>query len=120
MPRILVVEDDADLQFLYHTMLSRRGYEVVTTETATDAIAALADGSFDLLILDINLPDYPGTHVIEYMHTNGARAHNTPILVISAHDGSRSAVYAMGVRNFLIKPVHMQDLLATVDEMLPD
>lgn len=117
MQKILVVEDDNDLRFLYNTMLSRQGYEVVSAVTTSDGIHKLSNDPVDLVILDINLPDLPGFKLIEYSNSD-MRLKQVPIVVVSANERFRDTVLSLGVPNFLVKPVPMRQLIAMVDGML--
>jgi DNA-binding response OmpR family regulator len=117
MPKILVVEDDNDLRFLYGTMLSRQGHEVVSAVTTSDGILKLTRCPFDLVILDINMPDLPGFKLIEYSQRD-VRLSQVPIVVVSANERFRDTVHKLGVPNFLVKPVPMRMLISTVDSVL--
>lgn len=117
MPRILVVEDDHDLQFLYNTMLARQGYEIVSTERTGDAMLYLTHEDFDLVILDMNMPDMPGIRLIEFARED-VRLRHIPIMVISANNHWEKEVFALGVRNFLVKPVKLKDLVNAIGRVL--
>lgn len=117
MARILVVEDDVDLQFLYETALARYGHEIMSVESAAEGIAYLHADQFDLVILDINLPDTPGLAVAEEAQRNES-LHHIPIVVVSAVDQYRMRAHELGVTYFLVKPLALQDLLAIVEEVL--
>jgi DNA-binding response OmpR family regulator len=117
MPKILVVEDDNDLRFLYDTILSRQGHEVVSAVTTSDGIQKLTSNLVDLVILDINMPDLPGFKLIEYSH-NDVRLKHVPIVVVSANERFRDTVHSLGVPNFLVKPVPMRQLISIVDMVL--
>jgi DNA-binding NtrC family response regulator len=119
MPRILTIEDDEDLKYLYEMMLTRQGYEVVGAKDITSAILWLTNDEFDLVILDMNMPDFPGTRLLEFVHDDPHLKH-IPIVVISASDSWKEQVLAFGVRYFMTKPVTMQDLVATVHKVLED
>lgn len=116
MARILVVEDDHDLLSLYKAVLSRPGHTVSPAAKTAEALSLLDRESFDLVILDLNMPDIPGVHVIERVQGD-ERLHNLPVVVISANQQYVQAVQAMGVAQFLIKPVPMRDLLDTVSRL---
>ncbi len=112
MHRILVVEDDHDLQALYRTIFNRLGYESVPALSTAAGIEYLSKETFDLVILDMNLPDQPGIRVIEYTreHLNGL-----PIVVVSANEQWREDCAALGVTTFLLKPVtlsHLKEVVA--------
>jgi CheY-like chemotaxis protein len=117
MARILVVEDDDDLQFLYDKMLVHQGYEVVAARNTTQAFLYLTNEDFDAIILDINMPDAPGTKVLEFTHED-VRLRRIPILVVSANEKYRAQAQASGARYFLVKPVSLQDLSAAIKDVL--
>ncbi len=117
MPRILVVEDDGDLLYLYGTVLSRHGYAVETVQRSTDALLRLTNEPFDLVILDIGLPDISGMRILEFARSD-ARLKDIPIVVISANEHNEPCARAWGVQHFYVKPVKMHDLLALVDRLL--
>lgn len=117
MPRILVVEDDGDLLYLYGTILSRHGYAVETAQRSADALLHLTNAPFDLVILDIGLPDISGMRILEFARGD-ARLKDIPIIVISANEHNESCARAWGVQHFYVKPVKMHDLLALVDHLV--
>ena len=55
MARVLLAEDEKDIQFLYSAWLRREGYDVITADNGREAIEAFASGSFDLVVLDVML-----------------------------------------------------------------
>lgn len=117
MPKILIVEDDTDLQFVYDAMLSRHGYEAVQAENIVDALTWLTTDTFDLVILDMNMPDLPGIRVLEFAQDD-ARLKNIPVVVISANEHWRAKVLKLGVHRFIVKPITMHELIDVVDEAL--
>ena len=116
MPRVLVVEDDPDLLFLYQTALTHNGFEVVNAEDAQSAIAHLDLDTFDAVILDLNLPDAHGSVVIEHMVQNN---HHSPskVVVITANDHWVSNIHDRGVQQILVKPVSMNRVVEVVTEL---
>lgn len=117
MPKILIVEDDADLQYLYSTMLARHGYETVVAVNGSSAILNLTNEDFDLMVLDINMPDLSGVQVVQFMH-NDVRLKCVPVIIASANERWRRDMFDMGVQHYLIKPVALQDLLALVNQLV--
>ncbi len=117
MTRILVVEDDGDLQFLYGTMLTRQGYEVVGAKNTSDAILYLTNDDFDLVILDMNMPDLPGIKVLEFARDD-VRLRSVPVVVISANDHWEKTVAELGVQHFMVKPVTMTELVKMIERAL--
>lgn len=117
MPHILVVEDDQDLLFLYRTMLERLGYTVTTTDQTAEALMLLTNKDFDLVILDMNMPDIPGIRIIEFARDD-IRLRTLPIIVISADPQWRGQCFALGIQHFLVKPVSTPRLFALLDQIL--
>lgn len=120
MPRILVVEDDGDLLYLYGAILTRRGYAVETVKLSADALLHLTNEPFDLIILDIGMPDISGMRIIEFARSD-ARLKHIPIVVVSANEHNEALTRPWGVRHFFVKPIKLQDIAAVVDGLLqPD
>lgn len=117
MPRILVVEDDGDLLYLYGTLLTRRGYGIAPVKRSADALLHLTNEPFDLIILDIGMPDISGLRILEFTHDD-ARLKHIPIIVVSANEQNEIHARAWGAQYFFVKPVKMQDLMALVDRLL--
>ena len=117
MYRILVVEDDVDLQYLYDLMLARQGYSVLGVENTTAAIERLSVEPFDLVILDMNMPDMPGIGLLEYLRDNPPRR-PLPVVVISANELWERRVRDLGVDHFYVKPVSMDTFVTVVDRIL--
>jgi DNA-binding response OmpR family regulator len=118
MPTVLVIEDDSDLLFLYHTALSQRGYDVIEAHSSAQAIELLESPDFvpALVFLDMGMPDAPGTRIIHFMR-NEARFDNSRIVVVTANEQYRSRVEEKDVSHFLVKPVTIAQLIAIADEL---
>jgi CheY-like chemotaxis protein len=82
----------------------------------SDALVLLTNAEFDLILLDMNMPDAPGVRVIEFVRDD-VRLRDIPIAVISANENWREPTEQLGVTHFLTKPVPMRDLLALVDDI---
>ena len=108
--RILIVEDDQGLAAALDTEL-RRAYETEVAHTGHGALAAFAERPFDLVVLDLNLPDMDGIKVAEQL-----REHDTTILMLTARADVHSRVVGLyaGASDYMAKPFDMQELLARV------
>ncbi|MBW6457127.1 MAG: response regulator transcription factor [Trueperaceae bacterium] len=108
--RILIVEDDQGLAAALDTEL-RRAYETEVAHTGHAALAAFAERPFDLVVLDLNLPDMDGIEVAEQL-----REHDTEILMLTARADVHSRVVGLyaGASDYMAKPFDMQELLARV------
>jgi adenylate cyclase len=117
MVRILVIEDDDDLRFLYDKALARLGYEITTATNTKEAIIYLTTDDFGAIILDINMPDAPGTKVLEFKKSD-VRLRNIPVLVVSANEKYFTHAEDLGADYFLVKPVPLQDLIDAIKDVL--
>ncbi len=117
MARILVVEDDNDLQFLYDKALARQGYEITQAKNTSEAIIYLTTDDFDAIILDMNMPDAPGTKVLEFKKGD-VRLRNIPVLVVSANENYRTQAKDFGAEYFMVKPVSLYDLTDAIKDVL--
>lgn len=115
--RILLVEDDESLGEGLRTALRRAAYAVDWLRDGASALAAIRDGGFDLVVLDLGLPHVDGIDVIRQARRAGAEV---PILVLSARERSRDRTLGLdaGADDYLGKPFDVQELLARVRAQL--
>lgn len=108
-PRVLVVEDNPTNQILATKQLERLGAEPVLAETGRLAVEMAATETFDLILMDWNLPDIDGLEVTGRIRAGGASA-ESPIVAMTANAmaGDREACLAAGMNDFLSKPVRME------------
>jgi len=112
-PRILVVDDEEAILYVFERYLSVVGYDVVTAPCGRDAVRAAQAGPFDLLITDFRMPGMNGVEVIGALRDLQP---GLPALVISGNPIEAGTLPA-GVR-FLSKPVSMPDLLALIPALM--
>jgi len=118
IPRILVVDDDRAFRLSTAALLRQDGYEAVPVGSGQEAIEALSNASFDLMLLDLRMPGATdGLTVIEALRRWGE---GIPILMISGFGTIDAAVRALhlGADDFLTKPVEPDVLSARVAELL--
>jgi len=118
-PKILVVDDDPQLLLLLSSMLSRIGPEPDTAETAADGMKKLQDGDFDLLILDLMLPDKDGFDVLREIRAD-ERFKNLPVIILSAlaDPDTISRGLELGADGYLTKPYLPNTLTSRVRSIL--
>ena len=110
--RILVADDDAQLQRALRITLASRGYEVVAARDGAEAIELAASAHPDLLLLDLGMPQVDGMDVIRAVRAWS----NVPILVLSGRTDSAEKVEALdaGADDYVTKPFAMDELLARI------
>ena len=114
MPRILLVEDDADVRFAIEHVLLDAGYEVDATGTASGGREMLRCRSYDLVIADARLPDGTGLDVADQAIENGGRA-----LVMTGY--AFTLPRASGNRyEILLKPLRPREIIVAVERALSD
>ncbi len=114
---ILVVDDEGNLRRTLAMILNREGYAVTTAANAGEARQCLQAGSFNLLLLDLKMPDANGLTLLPELQQNYP---HMPVLVLTAHDKLDAAIEAVkgGARDYLLKPVEPMIILQRVREVL--
>ncbi len=117
-PHVLVVDDEADIRTLIKDILTDEGYEVTNAGDAAEARAARQDGQFDLILLDIWMPDTDGISLLREWSAQGDL--DCPVVIMSGHGTVDTAVEAtrLGAFDFVEKPLSIAKLLRTVERAL--
>jgi CheY-like chemotaxis protein len=115
--RVLVVDDEPDLQTLIGQVLWDAGHEVEFAADGTVALERAALGGLDLIVLDLMLPDLDGHVVLRRLREGEAPA---PVLVVSgrADFGSCARALREGAQGYLVKPFAVRDLLSACQMIL--
>ena len=119
--RILVAEDNATNQKLVTTLLEQRGHRVVVAPNGRDAVARSAEGSFDVILMDVQMPEMSGLDATAAIR---ARERETgahvPIAAMTAHamTGDRERCLEAGMDAYLSKPLRPAELFATIDGLV--
>ncbi len=108
--RILVVDDEPQIQRLLHVALTAAGYDVVSAETGAEALRMAVTGAPDLILLDLGLPDRDGKDVLRDIRAFS----QTPVIVLSARDRESEKIEALdlGADDYVEKPFGMGELTA--------
>ncbi|MCY7572743.1 response regulator transcription factor [Bacillus pumilus] len=115
--KILVVEDEKKIARVLSLELEYEGYEVTVKETGMDGLKALEEESFDLVLLDVMLPELSGLEVLRRVRkTNTA----TPIILITARGSVPDKVSGLdlGANDYITKPFDIEELLARIRAQL--
>lgn len=117
MFKVLVVEDDKDLNKTVCSFLNHSGYEAVGCLGANEAYDALYEKVFDLIISDIMMP---GTDGFEFARTVRTQNENIPILFMTARDdmASKQRGFRIGVDDYMVKPIDLDELFLRIGALL--
>ena len=109
--RVLVVEDDAKLRALVARGLAEEGYAVDVTDNGTDAVWRATEDPYDVVVLDVGLPDIDGFEVCDQIRGHKA---DVPVLMLTAYDGVEHRVHGLdvGADDYLVKPFAYAELIA--------
>src|SRR5579864_1063266 len=110
---VLIVDDEAEIRESLQTLLEMEGYEVETAGTGHQGLSRAGERSFDLILLDLALPDRNGMDILMDLHSQDP---GQPVIMITAYGTVENAVRAMqsGAANFIQKPWDNEKLLADV------
>ncbi len=114
--RILVAEDEKDLNRVISKRLEKEGYSVDSCFNGEEVLCYVAAGEFDAIVLDIMMPVKDGMTALREMRSKGIR---TPVLLLTAKDAVADRVNGLdaGAEDYLIKPFAFEELLARIRVM---
>lgn len=115
MYRILIVEDEPRLASFIEKGLRQNGFSTQTVGDGAQALEWVRSHPFDLMILDLGLPNVDGWDVLEAMPRLGLAQ---PVIVVTAGTDTRDAVLQAGASDYLAKPFRFQALLDAVETQL--
>src|SRR5690625_3470365 len=101
--RVLLIEDDDTLGPALHEFIAGQGYAVDWVQDGGSVLPAVQSQSYDLLILDLNLPDVSGLDVVRHLHQQGR---HIPVLILTARDA--------GADDYMTKPFELAELAARI------
>ena len=115
--QILVVDDEPSVRSALYRALRLDGYDVVLAADGVEALAALATASRDAVLLDVLMPGLDGLEVCRELRRRGD---HTPVLMVTARDGVSDRVAGLdaGADDYLVKPFHLEELLARLRALL--
>ncbi len=116
MTKILIIEDNKDVNELLKKTLEKEGYYVYSSFDGLDGRKQLKEQQFDMLLLDIMLPYLSGDEVLKELRQNS----DIPVMVLSAKDmvATRIDMLKMGADDYLVKPFDLGEVAARVETLL--
>ena len=122
MPKILVVDDSKVMrEMIVACLRGLAGVEFTQAQSGLEAIERLSLGAFDLVLLDLNMPDIGGFEVVEFVRGQDT-LRTLPIIVVTTRgdDGSRERALRAGASRFMTKPFEPAEIVAEVRSLLGD
>ena len=115
--RILVVEDQPKMASFIKKGLNSQGYLVDVSETGMGAESLMAENPYDLVVLDVNLPDQNGMDTSRHIRRDGFKG---PILMLTALSSTKDKIHGLdsGADDYLTKPFDFEELLARIRALL--
>jgi two-component system cell cycle response regulator CtrA len=115
--RVLLVEDDPSTAKSIELMLSHANLNVYSTDLGEEGIDLAKLYDYDLILLDINLPDMNGHEVLRQLRLSRIE---TPILILSGEDGTESKLkgFGFGADDYMTKPFHREELVARIHAII--
>ena len=116
MDKILVVEDDLDIQELLQNFLQESGYDITVANDGLEAINIFSDDDFDLILLDILLPKIDGFSVCEFIRKKS----QIPIIILTALNGEKEQIKGLDLQvdDYITKPFSMPVLVRKIAAVL--
>ena len=115
--RILLADDEVEILRLYGDMLQGNGHEVVTAENGREVLDEVAGGDYDLLVLDLFMPQIDGFKALKELRARGSEV---PVIVMTGHfpdDVVTKGIQDSGVSEVLRKPVMITTLMNAVNRV---
>src|ERR687891_2324082 len=117
MPKVLIVEDDPAVRDVVEYALAREGMETETAESGEAATELLySDARFDLVILDVMLPDTDGLTLCRELRSADSALRDVPVIMVTARDDETSVVVGLevGADDYVTKPFSPRELVSRV------
>ncbi len=115
--RILFVEDEENIRDVVKLNLEMEDYEVVATGNGREALKFFREQHFDLIILDVMLPEINGFQICEQIRLTNMEV---PVIFLTAKDGTTDRIAGLkkGADDYLTKPFHLEELLLRVNNLI--
>ena len=117
MPSILILEDDITFSLMLKTWLGRKGFEVSSVSSVSDARSRIEDASFDLILSDLRLPDGDGIDLLKWIKENNFVI---PLIMMTSYAEIQTAVQAikLGASDYIAKPLNPEELLGKIKDVI--
>jgi len=115
--KVLLVEDDTQLNTTITSYLETKPFEVTSVEDGDEAIDTIDDHNFDLYLIDINIPSISGLELLKYIRQTNI---HVPIIIITAslEINNLTQAYESGCNEYLKKPFHLKELEVRINRLI--
>jgi two-component system, OmpR family, alkaline phosphatase synthesis response regulator PhoP len=117
MEKILLADDDQEVQEIVKTILEKEGYAVTVAKDGNETIEAVKKDKPDMIILDYLMPGLSGVEVLKILQGSD-ESKNIPVLMVTAHPTEKQRALDAGAVDFITKPVEKPDLLLRIKSVL--
>jgi len=121
MQRILIVDDDPEILMLISRLLAEEGFDVVTAACGLDALELFGSEPFDMVLLDVMMPEMDGYTVSNHLRMAGV-PRTLPVVFVTAKTdpASLKESFRSGATAYLTKPFSRRELVSTVRALMPE
>jgi DNA-binding response OmpR family regulator len=115
--RLLFADDDAGIRFVVRDQLTPEGFDVHTAEDGREAMERLLENTYDIVLLDIKMPEKDGLEVLKFMREKNIRPR---VIMLTAVEDINVAIQAvkLGANDYITKPFSLETLLAGISRIL--
>jgi len=120
--RILLAEDNSANQLVTKTMLKKVGYHIDVVSNGAEAVKAVHDLPYDVVLMDVSMPEMDGLQATAKIRSFQSRKANIPIIAMTAHamQQDKEKFFAVGMNDFIPKPASKKDILTVLDRWVHD
>ncbi len=111
MAKILIVDDEEHIRFLYSEELTEAGYEVITAESGYQLLETIEDEKPDLVVLDIKMIDYNGLDLLQDIRN---KFYNLPVVLCTAYDTFKEDMKSIAADFYVIKSFDLTELKSKI------
>jgi hypothetical protein len=117
---ILVAEDNQVNQMLMESLLGKLGHRYDLVEDGAEAVTAVEKGSYDLVLMDVQMPSVDGVEATQRIRALAGAAAETPIIALTANTmaGDRERYLAAGMNAYVSKPIDIDELAAAIESVI--
>lgn len=117
---VLIVEDNMMNMLLLKSLLSKRGYGILTATNGQEALDLLSSATPDIILMDLNMPIMNGFEASIAIRNSDARINSIPIIAVTAemHPDTKAKCIEAGMNDYVPKPIEMDELIESMKKLV--